>query len=69
MTARALSFLRGYWRQWWHCYQLSHGPRTAYVNDRINLLACWDCRLVFWQRPLLTDGQPKRRPFFGRRSA
>lgn len=50
MTARALSFLRGFVAQAWHCYRMRHIPRISYVNDRITLLACWDCALVFWRR-------------------
>jgi hypothetical protein len=49
---RSDAFLFAYLRQWWHERRTGHDQRRR-RNDRtgrVDLLACWDCDLVFWRR-------------------
>lgn len=51
MAARAISFARGYLRQWWHCVTTGHARWTKRsVTGRVLVLGCDDCPARFWQR-------------------
>lgn len=51
MALRVVAFVRGVWRQRWHCWRLAHQPYTQHdLARRIDFLACLDCGETFWRR-------------------